>query len=164
MFLLIDLFSFLCLIFNNQADLPLPSPLSLSPRSRQTCMLYLICILSQCYSLHRVRVGGETSTLRRNLTLMQGGSYNVDVPGKILTFYSPVGHLRGLFWRTTDKELNTVSSNLYNPAGPTLDGMNDSINSCNTNQLLIMEALLIKFNKHELNSGLKACKELSRFT
>ncbi|CAB3998387.1 misshapen-like kinase 1 isoform X7 [Paramuricea clavata] len=28
-----------------------------------------------------VRTGAESSTLRRNLTLMQGGSYNVDVPG-----------------------------------------------------------------------------------
>ena len=36
--------------------------------------------------------------------------------------------------------------------------------SSNTNQLLIIEALHIKFIKPELNSGLKASKELSLFT
>ena len=34
-----------------------------------------------CITFSRIRTGAESSTLRRNLTLMQGGSYNVDVPG-----------------------------------------------------------------------------------
>ena len=39
-----------------------------------------------------------------------------------------------------------------------------SNNSITTNKLLIIEALNIKFNKPELNSGVKATKELSLFT
>ena len=39
-----------------------------------------------------------------------------------------------------------------------------SSNSITSNKLVIIEALDIKFHKPELNSGLKATKELSLFT
>ena len=64
---------------------------------------------------------------------------------------------------------DNLNTSFHEPANPTnlIFSNCKIIHSCkskNPKQLLILEALLIKQNKPEINSGLKASKELSLFS